>query len=114
MHYHPPLSVEKESVDLTSSIPMTAQNARAVFYCIECEKPWVVYSKNKRNHNQRMLLAKSISSFQYSCRAFLFPPYAKSKTAGTLSIPPSLQCAMQIEDHYYGSDVGRADKCSYC
>ena len=32
-------SVEKESVDLTSPIPMTAQNASAVVYCVECEKP---------------------------------------------------------------------------
>ena len=29
-------SEAKESVDLTSSIPMTAQNGRAVAYCVEC------------------------------------------------------------------------------
>ena len=60
-------SVEKESVDLTSSIPMTAQNARA----------------------KLTLLAKSISSFEYSCGAFLFPPDTNSKTLGTLCAPHS-------------------------
>ena len=77
---------------------MTAQNARAVFYCIECEKPWVVYSKNKRNHNQRMLLAKSISSFQYSCRAFLFPPYESLKQLVLCLYPPhsNVQCKLKI------------------
>ena len=74
----------------------------------------VNYSKNKLNHNQCMLLAKSISSFEYSCRAFLFPPDTKFKTAGTLCIRPSLQCVMQIEVPCYRSDVDRADKCSHC
>ena len=108
------MSVEKESVDLTSSIPMTAQNARAVVYCVECEKLQVIYSKNKLNHNQRVLLVKSISSFEYLCRAFLFSPNKMSKTAGTLRMRPSLQCAMQIDVPHYVWDVGRADKCSYC
>ena len=105
--------IEKESVDLTSSIRMTAQNAKPVVYHVEYEKPWVIYSKNKLNHNQCMQLAKSITSFEYSCGVFLFPPDTKSKTAGTLCIHPSLQGAMQIEVPYYGSDVGRAVKCSH-
>ena len=92
---------------------MTALNARKVVYYVEYEKPRVTYSKNKLNHNQRMLLAKSISSFENSCGAFLFPPDKKSKTTGTLCIRPSLQCAMQIEVPYYGSNVGKADKCSH-
>ena len=52
------------------------------------------FSKNKLNHNQRVLMAKSSSSFKYSCEAFLFPPHTKSKTAGPLCIPPhsSVQC----------------------
>ena len=104
-------SVEKESVDLSSSIPMTAQKAKAVVYCVECEKPRVIYFKNKLNHNQCMLLVKSISTSEHSCEAFLFSPDTKSITAGTLCILPSLQFTMQIDVPYYGSDVGRADKC---
>ena len=61
-----------------------------------------------------MLLAKSIPSFEYSCGAFLFPSDTKSKTVGRLYIRPSLQCAMQIEVPYHGSNVGRTDKCSHC
>ena len=106
--------VEKEYVVLTSSIPMTAQNATAAIYCIESKKPQIIYAKNKLNQNQRVLLAKSISRFEYSCGAFLFPPDTKSKTAGTLCIRPSLQCAMQIEVPCYGLDVDRPDKCSHC
>ena len=47
-------SVEKESIDITYSIPMTAQNTSAVVYCVECEKPRVIYSiyyKNRLNHH---------------------------------------------------------------
>ena len=61
-----------------------------------------------------MLLAKSISSFEYSSGAFLFPSNTKSKTAGRLCICPSFQCAIQIEVPYHGSNVGIADKCSHC
>lgn len=57
-------SVGKESMCLASSTPMTAQNARAVVYYVQCEKPLVIYSMKKLNHNQRMLLAESISSFE--------------------------------------------------
>ena len=93
---------------------MTAQNARPVVYCAECEKPWVIYSRNKLNHNQCMLLAKIVSSFEYSCETFLFSPDNKFKTAGSLCIRSSLHCAMKTEVLYYGSDIDRADKCSHC
>ena len=93
---------------------MTAQNARPVVYCTESEKPWVIYSKNKLNHNKCMLLAKIVSSFEYSCEAFLFLPDKKFETAGILCIRPSLHCTMKTEVLYYGSAVGRADKCSHC
>ena len=61
-----------------------------------------------------MLLTKSISSFEYSCGSSLFSPDTKSKTVGTLCIHPLLQCTMQIEVPYYGSNVVRANKCSHC
>ena len=86
----------------------------SVVYCVECEKLPVIYSINKLNHNQCMLLAKRISSFEYSSGAFPFLPDTNARTAGTLSICPSLQCSMQIEFPCYGLDVGRADKCSHC
>ena len=89
-------------------------NARGAVYCAECEKLRFIYSKNKLNHNKCMLLAKSISSFEYSCGAFLFSSDTKSKTVGTLCIRPTLHYAMQIEVPYYGSNVTRADKCSHC
>ena len=107
-------SISTSSPPAPPAIPMTAQTARAVIVCVECEKPRVVYSKTRLNNNQRVLLAKTMSSFEYSCGSFLFPPSEKGKTAQTLCIRPNLQCAMQIELPYYGSEVGRADKCSHC
>ena len=61
-----------------------------------------------------MLLTKSISCFEYSCWAFLFPPDTRPKTADNLCIHPLVNCAMQIDIPYYGSDVGRAGKCRRC
>ena len=88
---------------------MTAQAGSAVILCVECKKPRVIYSRKQLTNNQRYLLAKTMSSYEYS-----FPPTEKEKTAQTLRIQPHLQCAMQIEVIYYGLDVGRADKCSHC
>ena len=96
------------------TIPMSAQTARAVIVCVECEKPRLIYSKTRLNNNQHVLLAKTMSSYEYSCGSHLFPPNEKGKTAQTLCIRPNLQCAMQVELPYYGSEVGRADKCSHC
>ena len=93
---------------------MSTQTARAVIVCVECEKPRVVYSKKKLDNSQRLLLAKTISSYEYSCGSFLFPPSEKRKTAQSLCMRPNLQCAKSIEVTYYGSEIGRADKCSHC
>ena len=56
-----------------------------------------------------MLLAKIVSSFEYSCEAFLFLPDKKFETAGIFCIRPSLHCTMKTEVLYYGSDIDRAD-----
>ena len=96
------------------TVSMSAQNARAVINCVECEKPRVIYAKTKFDNRQRLLLAKNISSFEYSCGAHLFPPAEKGKLANSMVIRPNLQCAMQIEVPYYSSNVGRKDVCSHC
>ena len=55
-----------------TTISMSAQNARAVINCVECEKPRVIYAKSKLDNRQRLLLAKNISSFEYSCGSFFY------------------------------------------
>ena len=109
-----PTTDSTSSVNSSTQIPMSAQTGRAVIVCVECEKPRVVYSKKKLDNCQRLLLAKTISSYEYSCGAFLFPPSEKRKTAQTLCIRPNLQCTKPIEVTYYGSEIGIADKCSHC
>ena len=93
---------------------MSAQNARALIVCVECEKPRVIYAKTKLDVRQQLLLAKTISNYEYSCGAHLFPPTEKSKTAESLQIRPNLRCAAQTELPYYGSSIGRKDRCSHC
>ena len=97
-----------------TTISMSAQNARAVINCVECEQPRVIYAKSKLDNRQRLLLAKNISIFEYSCGSFLFPPTENGKLANSMIIRPNLQCAMEIEVPYYSSDVGRKDVCSHC
>ena len=80
---------------------MSAQNARAVITCVECEKPRVIYGKTKLNARQELLIAKTLSTYEYSCGDHLFPATEKSKTAESVIIRPNLQCAMQIEVSYY-------------
>ena len=73
-----------------SGISMSAQNARAVITCAECEKPRVIYGKTKLNARQERLIAKTLSTYEYSCGAHLFPATEKSKTAESVIIRPNL------------------------
>ena len=52
---------------LSSTVPMSAQNARATAICVECTKPRVVYSQVKLNQRKEMSLAAALSEYEYSC-----------------------------------------------
>ena len=62
------------------------------------------------------MLARNISSFEFSCGSELFPPEEKRKLAKAMVIRPRLSCGDQIEVPYYGDNdiVGRKDLCSHC
>ena len=118
-YFRSPLSPTNQSGKNTpkstaSTIPMSAQNARAVVNCVECEKPRVIYTKTKLDNRHRLFLAKQIRNVEYSCGSYLFPSSENQKVANSMIICPNLQCSMQIEVPYYSSDVGRKDVCSYC
>ena len=61
-----------------------------------------------------MMLAKSVSNYDYTCGSHLFSPTETRKLALSMALRPNLQCAMHIEISYYGSDIGRKDLCSHC
>ena len=94
---------------------LSSQTARSVVACVECQKPRVVYCKTKLDFRHMVILARNISSFEYSCGSELFPPEEKRKLAKAMTLRPGLTCADQIEVPYYGeSNVGRKDLCSHC
>lgn len=97
-----------------SEVALSAQNARAQVICTDCSKPRVVYCKKKLDYRHKMMLAKSVSNYDYTCGSHLFPPTEIRKLALSMALRPNLQCAMQIEISYYGSDIGRKDLCSHC
>ena len=97
-----------------SVVALSAQNARAQVVCTDCSKPRVVYCNKKLDIRHRMMIAKSISNYDYTCGSHLFSPSDTRKLALSMVMRPHLQCAMQIEICYYGSDVGRKDLCSHC
>ncbi|KAK7092705.1 hypothetical protein V1264_008410 [Littorina saxatilis] len=92
---------------------LSAQTARATAECVECQKPRVVYSSKKLNQRQQVLLASSLSEFEYSCGSQLFPPSCGSLLK-ELVLRPNITCATPIELPYYGADLGRKDLCAYC
>ena len=105
----PSPSTAKDSESAKSEVAMSAQNGRARVICAECTKPRVVYCNKKLDIRHKMM-----SSFDYTCGSHLFSPNDKRKLALSMVLRPNLQCAMQVEVSYYGSDVGRRDICSHC
>ena len=108
---------EKSGASASSSTPtpaMSAQNARAHVVCVECTKPRVIYCKTKLDIRHKMMLAKSLSGYDYTCGSDIFPPDEKRKLALSLVLRPDLQCAMQVEVPYYASHIGEKDICSHC
>ena len=69
------------STPSSKNVGMSAQTARAVVYCVECRKTRVVYTKTKMDIRHKMMLARNISSFEFTCWAHLFPPTEKRKMA---------------------------------
>ena len=106
-------SSRKESV--YANVPMSAQTARAVVVCIECRKPRVIYSKNRLSERQKVLLAVTLSEFEYSCGSALFPPSVSANLKQSMCLRPNLQCILSVEISYYGSELGiRKDICAFC
>ena len=63
----------------------------------------------------KVMLARTVSSFEYSCGSELFPPGEKRKLTKSMAVRPNLSCADQIEVPYYGdNEIGRKDLCSHC
>ena len=102
------------STSSSKNVGMSAQTARAVVHCVECRKPRVVYAKTKIDIRHKMMLARNISSFEFTCGAHLFPPTEKRKMAISIILRPNLSCAMEVEIPYYGAELGRTALCSHC
>ena len=107
-------SNRNESPEANHDVPMSAQTARAVAVCVECRKPRVIYSKNKLSERQKVLLAVSLSEYEYSCGSSLFAPSVTGNLKRSMCLRPNLQCILPVEIPYYGSDLGRKDLCGYC
>lgn len=60
-------------VTCNPQLAFSTQNARAIATCVECCKR-VIYSKSRLNKRQQVLLATSLSEYEYSCGSCLFPP----------------------------------------
>ena len=91
------------STSSSENVGMSAQTARAVVHCVECRKSRVVYAKTKIDIRHKMMLARNISSFEFTCGAHLFQPTEKRKRAMAMILRPNLSCAMEVEIPYYGA-----------
>lgn len=89
---------------------MTAQTARGVVSCVECEKPRLYYSKTKLCSEQRLLLTASIPDIDYTCGS----PLPAHELLKTVYIRTALTCGSQVEFPYYSSDLARQDICALC
>ena len=104
---------EQEGTSTERRAFQSAQTARATVTCVECQKPRVIFSNKKLSTRQEMLLAVTVSEYEYSCGSTLFPPSCHNLIK-ELTINQYLSCQQPVEVSYYASDVGRKDLCCHC
>ena len=92
---------------------LQGHNCGVLITCVECQKPRVIFSNKKLRTSQEMLLAVTVSEYEYSCGSTLFPPSCHNLIK-ELTINQYLSCQQPVEVSYYVSDVGRKDLCCHC
>ena len=80
--------------------------------CTECQKPRVLYMKNKPSSRQQLDLAVLISDSDYSCGAPLV--LQESPLYDKIHVRHSITCGNLVETAYYSSKLGRSDICAHC
>lgn len=100
-------------VTCNPQLAFSTQNARAIATCVDCCKR-VIYSKSRLNKRQQVLLATSLSEYEYSCGSCLFPPTVSESIRKNVTYRPNFQCVTPIEIPYYAYGLGRNDICVYC
>ena len=91
----------------------SAQNARSVILCVECEKPRVVYSRHRLTHRQQMPLTLTISNeYEYTCGSVLLPP--SNPHYKTIMCRTEITCETPIQLPFYRSGLGKPELCCYC
>ncbi|XP_064612507.1 uncharacterized protein LOC135476417 [Liolophura sinensis] len=91
---------------------LTAQNAQAVFECVECKKPKVVYSKSKLTERQQAQPITTMTEYEYSCGAPVIPP--NNPLYSKVFMRLGITCESLVETPYYSSDIGQKDLCCFC
>ena len=97
--------VEELENQKKDSALFTAQNARTIYECQECNKPRVVYSKQKLSRRQELSLALALSE-EYTC--------GSGTSVSGVQLRISLCCGDPVELAYYSSQLGRSDICCFC
>ncbi len=93
-------------------VSMTAQTARGLVNCCECDKPRMYYSRTKLTFAQSTLIAKCISEYIFTCGAPIVDPRYKSLRG---VVTRKLNCGNPVEVCYYASKFGDgSDICCYC
>ncbi|XP_052806896.1 uncharacterized protein LOC128236088 isoform X2 [Mya arenaria] len=91
---------------------MTAQTARGVVHCCECNKPQLYYRCTKLTCKHNLLIAKCISEFTFTCGApIAHPSYLSLR--GVLS--RKLTCGNPIAVCSYANKLNnKVDVCCHC
>ena len=90
----------------------TAQHARYLVKCTECEKPRLIYSKLKLNERQKVQLVMLLFEPDYLCGSPVTVP--GSSLHGKIFIRLNIDCSCPNETPYYSCDIGHQDTCYYC
>lgn len=91
----------------------TAQQARYVVNCTECEKPRLIYSKIKLSDRLSVQLITLLSEHDYVCGSPVTVP--ESNLHGKIFTRLNIDCSSPVETSYYSSDLDQQkDVCYYC
>ena len=109
----PLVTILPDDPELKGYTGFTAQQARYVISCTECEKPRLIYSKFRLSERQSVQMLTLLSEYDYVCGAPVTVP--EGNLHGKIFTRLNIDCSRPLETCFYSSDLDqRKDVCYYC
>ena len=91
----------------TRQAHLTAQTARLLTECVECQKTRVVYGRSQLSEWQKTMFAMLLSQLDYTCGSHITPP--SHSLHGIVVVRMDINCSNPVEASFYSSALGQGN-----